>query len=270
MKKQKDKKPLAIAAAAAILFLGLGIYYLYGYHWTEWSRQRTETKLAESYLQELAEWSRSRASADDLHQGETQEAAPDETESVPGYWQSSPYDEFWMGDDYDFSAASWEESLDSLWYLDEGLDFTPDYGEGVVLGVLEVPSAGICRPVYAGDWDVLEWDLGRWMVTAARPDYIPSRTHLCIQCRSLGKTTGLGFSGLPDLALGEGFSLTCESGRYEYRITNIFAVSEETAASWYVDDFYLPMTMCYLITGGRNGENILVEGTLERVTPIQE
>lgn len=303
MKKQKDKKPAAhgqgyiservselkqgaapgegqalepgdcrrslfpVIVFAAVLFLGLGVYYLYGYHWTEWSHQRTETRLAERYLQELEKWSRTLS--DETYQEAEQGAAPGESVSDPEGWQLSVYDEYWMEDDERLSADSWREELESLWYLAEGLDFTPDYGEGVVLGVLEIPAAGLCRPVYAGDWDVLEKDMEQWMVTLSRPDYIPGRTHLCIRCRSLSSTGGLGFSGLSGLTVGEGFSMTCESGRYEYRVTNIFAVSEETAAEWYVDDFYLPWTMCYLITGGARGENILVEGTLERVTPVQ-
>lgn len=249
----KERKELCLLGLFALLFLAAGVYYLYFYHWEERSRQQRETQLAGAYLSHLEQWA-----------SRQQEDGGDSNEEPQ---------EYWMAEDWErTSDPSWVTWTQRVWYEEEGADYTPDYGQGVIQCVLEMPSAGICRGIYVGDWETLSSDLEQYMLTAARPDYIPGVTHMCIYGSTISGTD-LGFGSLKDAQLGDAFALTCETGRYEYRVTNIFAADPETAAQLYVDDFYLPKEMCYLITNGTgeySGQDILVEGTLEQVLSLKE
>ena len=79
------------------------------------------------------------------------------------------------------------------------------------------------------------------------------------------------------MEVGDAFYLTAESGRYTYRVTNVFAVSREEATSNYVDNFTIGSDKCYIITCGRDDGvknyrylDLIVEGTLEEQMPLLE
>ena len=137
----------------------------------------------------------------------------------------------------------------------DGIVYTPDYAKGTIQCVLEVPTAGIRRGVYTGTWEEINYDLDIWMVTAARPDYTLGETHMCIYGHN-HTAQDLSFNRLKDVEVGDAFYLTAESGRYTYRVTNVFAVSRDEATRNYVDNFSIGSDKCYIITCGRDDGNI--------------
>ena len=87
----------------------------------------------------------------------------------------------------------------------------------------------------------------------------------------------LSFNRLKDVEVGDAFYLTAESGRYTYRVTNVFAVSRDEATRNYVDNFSIGSDKCYIITCGRDDGvknyrylDLIVEGTLEEQMPLLE
>ena len=174
---------------------------------------------------------------------------------------------------YDFSDLDYE---DANYYMRDGIVYTPDYAKGTIQCVLEVPTAGIRRGVYTGTWEEINYDLDIWMVTAARPDYTLGETHMCIYGHN-HTAQDLSFNRLKDVEVGDAFYLTAESGRYTYRVTNVFAVSRDEATRNYVDNFSIGSDKCYIITCGRDDGvknyrylDLIVEGTLEEQMPLLE
>lgn len=174
---------------------------------------------------------------------------------------------------YDFSDLDYE---DANYYMRDGIVYTPDYAKGTIQCVLEVPTAGIRRGVYTGTWEEINYDLDIWMVTAARPDYTLGETHFCIYGHN-HTAQDLSFNRLKDVEVGDAFYLTAESGRYTYRVTNVFAVSRDEATRNYVDNFSIGSDKCYIITCGRDDGvknyrylDLIVEGTLEEQMPLLE
>ena len=256
-KKKHSLKPVFILLIFASLFIGGGIYYLYFYNLDAVRRQETEAEIADEYLEDLIEWAES-GDGEDWYAWLTEKGRikASQQDAVSG---SLPAE----------AEESWS---DDNWYTRDGIVYTPEYARGYVQCVLEVPAAKIRRGVYSGTWEDILYDLDIWMVTASRPDYELGETHFCIYGHNHTKQD-LSFNRLKDVKAGDTFSLTSEKGRYEYEVTNIFAVTRETAAASYADNFSLPKEKCYIITCGR-GENryvdLIVEGTLSRYMTVKE
>ena len=155
-------------------------------------------------------------------------------------------------------------------YEDNLYRFSPEYAEGVIECVLEVPVAKIRRGVYTG---AIEHDLDLWMVVAARDEYVLGQTHYCIYGHNSTKQD-LSFNNLqPNCKLGDTFTLTNEDGVYEYTITNLFSENRTRVTKNYVDNFNIDKNLCYIITCGRNEHryrDFVVEGTLTKFTPLEE
>ena len=155
-------------------------------------------------------------------------------------------------------------------YEDNLYRFSPEYAEGVIECVLEVPVAKILRGVYTG---AIEHDLDLWMVVAARDEYVLGQTHYCIYGHNSTKQD-LSFNNLqPNCKLGDTFTLTNEDGVYEYTITNLFSENRTRVTKNYVDNFNIDKNLCYIITCGRNEHryrDFIVEGTLTKFTPLEE
>lgn len=155
-------------------------------------------------------------------------------------------------------------------YEDNLYRFSPEYAQGVIECVLEVPVAKIRRGVYTG---AIEHDLDLWMVVAARDEYVLGQTHYCIYGHNSTKQD-LSFNNLqPNCKLGDTFTLTNEDGAYEYTITNLFSENRNRVTKNYVDNFNIDKNLCYIITCGRNEHryrDFVVEGTLTKFTPLEE
>ena len=158
-----------------------------------------------------------------------------------------------------------EEWEDNVWYVRDGIRYTPDYAKGFLECVLEIPSVKIRRGVYSGTWEEIQHNLDIWMVTAARPDYELGKTHYCIYGHN-HTVQNLSFNRLKDVKKGELFKLTCEKGIFIYEVSEIFAWWREEVTEKLVDNFNLSANECYIITCGR-GENrykdLVVKGILQ-------
>ena len=203
----------------------IGIYFLFFSNREAFQRQEIEQSLADSYLEELY--------------GEKDSSA-----------------------ELEKNEEEWE---DNVWYVRDGIHYTPDYAKGFLECVLEIPSVKIRRGVYSGTWEEIQHNLDIWMVTAARPDYELGKTHYCIYGHN-HTVQNLSFNRLKDVKKGELFKLTCEKGIFTYKVSEIFALWREVVTEKLVDNFNLSANECYIITCGR-GENrykdLVVKGILQ-------
>lgn len=203
----------------------IGIYFLFFSNREAFQRQEIEQSLADSYLEELY--------------GEKDSSA-----------------------ELEKNEEEWE---DNVWYVRDGIHYTPDYAKGFLECVLEIPSVKIRRGVYSGTWEEIQHNLDIWMVTAARPDYELGKTHYCIYGHN-HTVQNLSFNRLKDVKKGELFKLTCEKGIFTYKVSEIFALWREEVTEKLVDNFNLSANECYIITCGR-GENrykdLVVKGILQ-------
>ena len=203
----------------------IGIYFLFFSNREAFQRQEIEQSLADSYLEELY--------------GEKDSSA-----------------------ELEKNEEEWE---DNVWYVRDGIRYTPDYAKGFLECVLEIPSVKIRRGVYSGTWEEIQHNLDIWMVTAARPDYELGKTHYCIYGHN-HTVQNLSFNRLKDVKKGELFKLTCEKGIFTYKVSEIFALWREEVTEKLVDNFNLSANECYIITCGR-GENrykdLVVKGILQ-------
>ena len=203
----------------------IGIYFLFFSNREAFQRQEIEQSLADSYLEELY--------------GEKDSSA-----------------------ELEKNEEEWE---DNVWYVRDGIHYTPDYAKGFLECVLEIPSVKIRRGVYSGTWEEIQHNLDIWMVTAARPDYELGKTHYCIYGHN-HTVQNLSFNRLKDVKKGELFKLTCEKGIFIYEVSEIFAWWREEVTEKLVDNFNLSANECYIITCGR-GENrykdLVVKGILQ-------
>ncbi len=268
---------------AAIGLIGSGVYLMFFKNRDAYERQNEERDLADTYIDDLI----LKLTDPEAYEKKVQEEAQQKAERMARLRQkekgsNGAEDESESGDGesedassptYDFSDLDYE---DPNYYMRDGIVYTPDYAKGTIQCVLEVPTAGIRRGVYTGTWDEINYDLDIWMVTAARPDYTLGETHFCIYGHN-HTAQDLSFNRLKDVEVGDAFYLTAESGRYTYRVTNVFAVSREEATSNYVDNFTIGSDKCYIITCGRDDGvknyrylDLIVEGTLEEQMPLLE
>ena len=191
----------------------IGIYFLFFSNREAFQRQEIEQSLADSYLEELY--------------GEKDSSA-----------------------ELEKNEEEWE---DNVWYVRDGIHYTPDYAKGFLECVLEIPSVKIRRGVYSGTWEEIQHNLDIWMVTAARPDYELGKTHYCIYGHN-HTVQNLSFNRLKAVKKGELFKLTWEKGIFTYKVSEIFALWREEVTEKLVDNFNLSANECYIITCGR-GEN---------------
>ena len=203
----------------------IGIYFLFFSNREAFQRQEIEQSLADSYLEDL-------------------------------------YGEKDSSTELEKNEEEWE---DNVWYVRDGIRYTPDYEKGFLECVLEIPSVKIRRGVYSGTWEEIQHNLDIWMVTAARPDYELGKTHYCIYGHN-HTVQNLSFNRLKDVKKGELFKLTCEKGIFIYEVSEIFAWWREEVTEKLVDNFNLSANECYIITCGR-GENrykdLVVKGILQ-------
>ncbi len=203
----------------------IGIYFLFFSNREAFQRQEIEQSLADSYLEDL-------------------------------------YGEKDSSTELEKNEEEWE---DNVWYVRDGIRYTPDYAKGFLECVLEIPSVKIRRGVYSGTWEEIQHNLDIWMVTAARPDYELGKTHYCIYGHN-HTVQNLSFNRLKDVKKGELFKLTCEKGIFIYEVSEIFAWWREEVTEKLVDNFNLSANECYIITCGR-GENrykdLVVKGILQ-------
>ena len=203
----------------------IGIYFLFFSNREAFQRQEIEQSLADSYLEDL-------------------------------------YGEKDSSTELEKNEEEWE---DNVWYVRDGIRYTPDYAKGFLECVLEIPSVKIRRGVYSGTWEEIQHNLDIWMVTAARPDYELGKTHYCIYGHN-HTVQNLSFNRLKDVKKGELFKLTCEKGIFIYEVSEIFAWWREEVSEKLVDNFNLSANECYIITCGR-GENrykdLVVKGILQ-------
>ncbi len=203
----------------------IGIYFLFFSNREAFQRQEIEQSLADSYLEDL-------------------------------------YGEKDSSTELEKNEEEWE---DNVWYVRDGIRYTPDYAKGFLEFVLEIPSDKIRRGVYSGTWEEIQHNLDIWMVTAARPDYELGKTHYCIYGHN-HTVQNLSFNRLKDVKKGELFKLTCEKGIFIYEVSEIFAWWREEVTEKLVDNFNLSANECYIITCGR-GENrykdLVVKGILQ-------
>ena len=285
-RRQKKKKMSAgmkflfcLLLVVAVGLIASGVYLMFFKNRDAYERQNEERDLADTYIDDLIlkltdpeayekkVQEEAKQKAERMAKKKLQEKNQNDEESGDGNGEeaSSPT--------YDFSDLDYE---DENHYMRDGVVYTPDYAKGTIQCVLEVPTAGIRRGVYTGTWDEINYDLDIWMVTAARPDYTLGETHFCIYGHN-HTAQDLSFNRLKDVEVGDAFYLTAESGRYTYRVTNVFAVSREEATSNYVDNFTIGSDKCYIITCGRDDGvknyrylDLIVEGTLEEQMPLLE
>lgn len=281
-RKRKQKSSVGFRILFTVLFLtalgliGTGIYLMFFKNRDAYERQEEERDLADSYIDDMIlKLTDPEAYEKKLEEEAAKKAArmaqleKEESEDASGEQETSGE----TGSVYDFSDLDYE---DLNYYMRDGVVYTPDYAKGRLDCVLEVPTAGIRRGVYTGTWEEINYDLDIWMVTAARPDYTLGETHYCIYGHN-HTAQDLSFNRLKDVQTGDYFYLTAESGRYIYLVTNVFAVSRESATKDYVDNFSIGSDKCYIITCGRDdGVNnyryldLIVEGTLEEQMSLLE
>lgn len=276
--KNKKNSPLITALfiiliIAALGMIAAGIYFVFFKNRDAFIRQETEEELADEYIDDmilkLTDPQAYEERVNKRRQQRESEAAAKGSDSAAGTEEAaseaagvSPSDNF----NYE----------DNTYYTRDGVTYTPDYAQGVIDCVLEVPTAGIRRGVYTGTWDEINYDLDIWMVTAARPDYVLGQTHYCIYGHN-HTVQNLSFNKLQKVQVGEYFYLTAESGRYTYQITNVFAVDRDSATTDYVNNFNIGADKCYLITCGRDDGvrnfrylDLVVEGTLTEHISLEE
>ena len=268
---------------AAIGLIVAGVYLMFFKNRDAYERQNEERDLADTYIDDLIlkltdpeayeqkVQEEAKQKAERMAKKKLKEKNQNDEESESGSGESDGGDA--SSPTYDFSDLDYE---DANYYMRDGVVYTPDYAKGTIQCVLEVPTAGIRRGVYTGTWDEINYDLDIWMVTAARPDYTLGQTHFCIYGHN-HTAQDLSFNRLKDVEVGDAFYLTAESGRYTYRVTNVFAVSRDEATSNYVDNFTIGSDKCYIITCGRDDGvknyrylDLIVEGTLEEQMPLLE
>lgn len=286
LKKKHGKKKMSggmkfLFCLIFIIALGLiasGVYLMFFKNRDAYERQNEERDLADTYIDDLI----LKLTDPEAYQKKIEEEAKAKAERIARQKQKENA-KGWDDTDasaedaslptYDFSDLDYE---DANYYMRDGIVYTPDYAKGTIQCVLEVPTAGIRRGVYTGTWDEINYDLDIWMVTAARPDYVLNQTHFCIYGHN-HTAQDLSFNRLKDVEVGDAFYLTAESGRYTYRVTNVFAVSRDEATTNYVDNFNIGSDKCYIITCGRDDGvknyrylDLIVEGTLEEQMPLLE
>ena len=156
---------------------------------------------------------------------------------------------------------------DTVFYERDGKVYTPDYAKGELLAVLTVDEEDvkICRGVYTGTWEEIDYDLDIFMVTAARPDYVLGETHFVIYGHN-NPLQDLSFNSLQNMKAGDLFYLTTGEETLKYIVSAVYPMTREKVASDIADNFSLPENRCYIVTCGRREYryyDFVVEGVRE-------
>ena len=280
---------LCILLAAGLL--GLAVWIFTHPETEGMERQKTEEAIAQAYIEDLLH-----ASADTTGPREvvTSEASlspfPNDTEStteeLEAFEETEEESEVIEEGKEEESSEEASSDVDSTearepagpvandpnYYQRDGVTYTPDYAIGELMGVLEVPVAGIKRGAYGGSWEAIVHDLDIWMVTVARPDYVLGETHYCIYGHN-HTVQDLSFNRLKDVKPGDVFTYTTQDGVYIYDVTRFFADWREVVDVEYVNNFDIPADKFYILTCGRNEyryKDIVVEGTLRCVVDLED
>ena len=262
MKKKRKKKMaagmkflFALLFTASIGLIASGVYLMFFKNRDAYERQAEERDLADTYIDDLI----LKLTDPEAYEKKVQEEAKEKAERMARRKQQENA-KGW--DDIEKSSESAGEDESAPTYDFSDLDYED--------------ANYYMRGVYTGTWEEINYDLDIWMVTAARPDYTLGETHMCIYGHN-HTAQDLSFNRLKDVEVGDAFYLTAESGRYTYRVTNVFAVSRDEATRNYVDNFSIGSDKCYIITCGRDDGvknyrylDLIVEGTLEEQMPLLE
>lgn len=167
---------------------------------------------------------------------------------------------------------------DNQYLTKDGVTFTPDYAKGYLDCVLEIEKIKLKRGVYGGSWDDIVHNLDVWMVTVAHPDMILGETAYSIYGHN-HTAQALSFNRLPELTVGDTFTLTNYTGQYIYEVTEILSLNRNSGRSKYIDNFRnRPVTEITIFTCGRAGEywnntrykDYILVGTMILFVPITE
>ena len=166
------------------------------------------------------------------------------------------------------------EIIDDHYYERGGVVYTPDYAQGELDCVLEIPCISLKRGVYKGNAAQIDHDLGIWLTTAAKEDMELGKTNYAIYGHN-HTVQDLSFNRLKDVSVGDVFTLTKEGSAYVYRVSRIFAEWRSVGRKRYAMTTSLDPSLCYIFTCGRdywplNGvstryKDYIVEGTLEGI-----
>lgn len=172
-----------------------------------------------------------------------------------------------------------EEFSDDQYYQRDGVTYTPDFAEGTLDCVLEIPSIGLRRGVYTGTQNEIDHDLGIWLTTVSRPELELGKTHYAIYGHN-HPVQNLSFNRLKDVKLGDRFTLTKEGNVYLYTVTDIFAEWRHIGRKKYAEDLSQNPSLCYIFTCGRdywplNGESTrykdyIVKGELKEIMALRD
>lgn len=158
----------------------------------------------------------------------------------------------------------WEEKDTSDYYIDKnGVRYTPDYAQGTLAFVLEIPSIELCRGVYGGTSEQIAHDLSIWMLTLARESYELGETAICIYGHN-SIEQNLSFNRLCEITTGADIHIYSEKGIFTYKVSEIFALEREECAKQVLDNTSLSDNQLFLITCGNEawtGKNMIVAAT---------
>ena len=172
-----------------------------------------------------------------------------------------------------------ERFTDDRYYQRDGVTYTPDFAEGTLDCVLEIPSIELRRGVYKGTRSEIDHDLDIWLTTAASPDLELGKTHYAIYGHN-HPVQNLSFNRLKDVQLGDSFTLTKGDEVYLYQVSDIFAEWRDVGRKEYAEDLSQDPGICYIFTCGRdywplNGESTrykdyIVKGILMKEMSLKE
>lgn len=172
------------------------------------------------------------------------------------------------------TGPAFREIIDDHYYERGGVVYTPDYAQGELDCVLEIPCISLKRGVYKGNAAQIDHDLGIWLTTAAKEDMELGKTNYAIYGHN-HTVQDLSFNRLKDVSVGDVFTLTKEGRAYVYRVSRIFAEWRSVGRKRYAMTTALDPSLCYIFTCGRdywplNGvstryKDYIVEGTLEGI-----
>lgn len=172
------------------------------------------------------------------------------------------------------TEPAFREIVDDRYYERGGVVYTPDYAQGELDCVLEIPCISLKRGVYKGNAAQIDHDLSIWLTTAAKEDMELGKTNYAIYGHN-HTVQDLSFNRLKDVSVGDVFTLTKEDRAYVYRVSRIFAEWRSVGRKRYAMTTSLDPSLCYIFTCGRdywplNGvstryKDYIVEGTLEGI-----
>lgn len=228
---------ISLLVLAALVLVSVSVYMVYHPESDAVKRQNTEESLADAYLESV--YRETSASGE----------GTEETNSEETFGENGISGDAEASGEVELPSAT-AAFTDENYYSRDGKTYTPDYAQGIMLGVLEIEPCKIRRGVYSGTWEDIQHDLDIWMVTAARPDYVLGETHMAIYGHN-HPTQDLSFNRLKELQVGDVFTFTVNNLVYVYDVAEFIADWRDIVTRDIVDNFELPATDLYVITCGR-------------------